>query len=47
MQDVQEGAVNKINSNHSPKFAPRIHPTLETGLQAMLAAAGAWLCPGA
>jgi hippurate hydrolase len=40
----QEKAVNRIPSNHSPKFAPQIHPTLETGLQAMLAAAGAWLC---
>ncbi|HMN56956.1 MAG TPA: M20 family metallopeptidase [Ottowia sp.] len=40
-----EKAVNKIPSNHSPQFAPQIHPTLETGLQAMLTAAGAWLCP--
>ncbi|WP_353236344.1 M20 family metallopeptidase [Diaphorobacter ruginosibacter] len=44
---LQEKTVNRIPSNHSPQFAPRIHPTLETGLQAMLAAAGAWLCPGA
>ncbi|AQV92546.1 amidohydrolase [Cupriavidus necator] len=36
--------VNKIPSNHSPKFAPVIHPTLGTGLQAMLTAASAWLC---
>ncbi|SEB25900.1 M20 family metallopeptidase [Variovorax sp. YR216] len=43
----QERTVNKIPSNHSPKFAPQIHPTLETGLQAMLTAAGAWLCPAA
>lgn len=43
----QEGTINRIPSNHSPKFAPQIHPTLETGLQAMLAAAGVWLCPGA
>jgi len=41
----QQRTVNKIPSNHSPKFAPQIHPTLETGLQAMLTAAGAWLCP--
>lgn len=40
----QEKAVNKIPSNHSPKFAPVIHPTLETGLAAMLTAASAWLC---
>ncbi|PUA19851.1 M20 family metallopeptidase [Glaciimonas sp. PCH181] len=41
----QEKTVNKIPSNHSPKFAPQIHPTLETGLQAVLTAASAWLCP--
>lgn len=41
---VQEKTVNKIPSNHSPQFAPQIHPTLETGLQAMLTAASAWLC---
>jgi hippurate hydrolase len=38
-------AIHKLPSNHSPQFAPRIHPTLETGLQAMLTAAAAWLCP--
>ncbi|MES2184927.1 MAG: M20 family metallopeptidase [Pseudomonadota bacterium] len=43
---TQQKTVNKIPSNHSPKFAPQIHPTLETGLQAMLTAASAWLCPG-
>lgn len=35
--------VNSIPSNHSPKFAPVIHPTLKTGLQAMMTAAAAWL----
>lgn len=44
-QAQQAKTVNKIPSNHSPKFAPQIHPTLETGLQAMLSAASAWLCP--
>jgi amidohydrolase len=39
----QDKTLNQIPSNHSPKFAPVMHPTLETGLQAMLAAAGAWL----
>lgn len=43
----RDKTVNKIPSNHSPKFAPQIHPTLETGLQAMLTAASAWLCPNA
>jgi hippurate hydrolase len=42
-QARQAGAVHQIPSNHSPRFAPVIHPTLETGLRAMLAAAGAWL----
>jgi len=40
----QDKAINKIPSNHSPKFAPLIHPTLETGLKAMLTAASAWMC---
>jgi len=41
---VRDKAVNRIPSNHSPMFAPVIHPTLQTGLRAMLAAAAAWLC---
>jgi amidohydrolase len=41
----QQKTLNSLPSNHSPKFAPQIHPTLQTGLQAMLTAAGAWLCP--
>ena len=36
--------LNRIPSNHSPKFAPVIHPTLGTGLQAMLTAVSPWLC---
>jgi hippurate hydrolase len=39
----QKKTLNQIPSNHSPKFAPVMHPTLETGLRTMLAAAGAWL----
>src|SRR3954471_16892383 len=35
--------INSIPSNHSPKFAPVINPTLKTGLQAMMTAAAAWL----
>jgi hippurate hydrolase len=42
---VREKTVNRIPSNHSPMFAPVIHPTLETGLRAMLTAASVWLCP--
>ena len=43
-QALERKAVNQIPSNHSPQFAPQIHPTLETGLRAMLSAASAWLC---
>ena len=40
----QAGRVSKdIPTNHSPNFAPVIHPTLETGVEAMVAAARAWL----
>lgn len=35
-----------IPSNHSPFFAPAIHPTLETGIDALVAAAMAWLNAG-
>lgn len=36
--------LNAIPSNHSPKFAPTLDPTLRTGLEAMLTAASVWLC---
>jgi hippurate hydrolase len=39
------GSVNELPSNHSPKFAPVIDPTLRVGIESMLAAAGAWLIP--
>jgi hippurate hydrolase len=37
------GEVNKIPSNHSPFFAPVMHPTLETGVETMVVGALAWL----
>ena len=37
------GSLNELPSNHSPEFAPVIEPTLRAGIEAMLAAAGAWL----
>src|SRR5690606_18452343 len=37
------GEINKIPSNHSPFFAPVLHPTLETGVAATLVGALAWL----
>ncbi|MFF9551209.1 amidohydrolase [Methylobacterium fujisawaense] len=41
------GKVDELPANHAPDFAPVIHPTLQTGVETMLAAAGAWLAPGA
>ena len=38
---------NEIPSNHSAEFAPILAPTLRVGVEAMLAAAGAWLPPAA
>jgi hippurate hydrolase len=38
-----EGKVNDLPVNHSPKFAPVLHPTLETGVETMVVAALAWL----
>jgi len=39
-------AANRLNElpvNHSPKFAPVLHPTLETGCEALVVGALAWL----
>ncbi|MGH8125890.1 MAG: M20 family metallopeptidase [Rhodanobacteraceae bacterium] len=35
--------INEIPTNHNPRFLPVIHPTLETGVEAMVVAARAWL----
>ena len=37
------GRLAELPTNHNPHFAPVIHPTLETGVAAMTAAAMAWL----
>ncbi|SEA04166.1 M20 family metallopeptidase [Nitrosospira multiformis] len=37
------GEINKIPTNHSPYFAPVMHPTLETGVETMVIGALAWL----
>jgi amidohydrolase len=39
----EAGRLNDIPVNHSPQFAPVLHPTLETGVQALVVAARAWL----
>jgi amidohydrolase len=40
------GKLDEIPANHAPDFAPVIDPTLRTGVEAMIAAASAWLAPG-
>jgi len=37
------GTINELPSNHNPRFAPVIHPTLRTGVEALVVAARAWL----
>lgn len=39
------GRLNELPVNHSPKFAPVLHPTLETGVEALVVGALAWLRP--
>lgn len=40
----RQGTLNMLPSNHSPRFAPVLDPTLKVGLRAMLTAASVWLC---
>jgi len=35
--------LNEIPTNHNPRFLPVIHPTLRTGVEAMVVASQAWL----
>lgn len=37
------GKLREIPTNHNPAFSPVLHPTLETGVAAMIAAARVWL----
>ena len=38
-----ENRLGELPTNHNPRFAPLLHPTLETGVEAMMTAALAWL----
>lgn len=38
----EAGRINDLPVNHSPLFAPVIHPTLQTGVEALVVAAQAW-----
>lgn len=39
----KDGTVTDIPTNHNPRFAPVIHPTLEAGVEALVVASLAWL----
>jgi hypothetical protein len=39
----EEIKINELPVNHSPKFAPVLEPTLQTGVEALVVAARAWL----
>ena len=39
----EAGKVQDTPTNHNPRFAPVLHPTLEMGIEAMVTAARAWL----
>jgi hippurate hydrolase len=39
----KSGTIAEIPTNHNPRFAPVIHPTLETGVEALVVASQAWL----
>ena len=41
----ETGRLNELPVNHSPLFAPVIHPTLRTGVEALVVAAQAWFSP--
>jgi len=39
----RDGTLSALPTNHNLRFAPVIHPTLETGVKALVVAAHAWL----
>lgn len=39
----EAGRLSELPTNHNPRFAPAIHPTLETGVETLVTAARAWL----
>jgi amidohydrolase len=39
----RDGRLTELPTNHNPKFAPVLHPTLETGVEALVTASCAWL----
>jgi amidohydrolase len=41
----KDGHLEDLPTNHSPKFLPPLQPTLQTGTEALVTAALAWLAP--
>jgi hypothetical protein len=41
----QAGRRDEIPTNHNSRFAPVIHPPLQTGVEALIVAARVWLRP--
>ena len=41
----RDGRLSEIPTNHNPRFAPVLHPTLQTGVETLVAATCAWLAP--
>ena len=39
----QAGRISELPTNHNARFAPVLHPTLETGVAALVVASRAWL----
>src|SRR5438309_405940 len=39
----QSGTIGQLPTNHNPRFAPVLHPTLETGVATLIVASRAWL----
>lgn len=37
------GRINELPVNHSPQFAPVLHPTLRTGVETLVVASAAWM----
>jgi metal-dependent amidase/aminoacylase/carboxypeptidase family protein len=38
-----DGKLADLPTNHNPRFAPGLHPTLEAGVEALIAGSAAWL----
>lgn len=39
----EDGRLGELPTNHNPRFAPVIHPTLQTGVETLVMAVQAWL----